>query len=65
MAKGKHKNFTNRNQRNKVPSKPSSSTTANPEYPNTLEKQELDLESHLMMLIKDFEKDIKNSLKEI
>ena len=33
--------------------------------PNTPEKQELDLKSHLMMLIGDFKKDINNSLREI
>jgi len=44
---------------------PSSFTKANTGYPNTLEKQDLDLKSHLMMIIEDFKKDIKNSLKEI
>ena len=44
---------------------PSSPTTANPVYPNTSEKQELDLKSHLMILIEDFKKDINNFLKEI
>jgi hypothetical protein len=38
MEKGKHKNFTNRNQGS---SKPSSPTTASPGYPNTPEKQDL------------------------
>ena len=65
MAKGKHKNLTNRNQGYMASSKPSSPTTANPGYPNTLEKQDLDLKSHLMILIDNFEKDINNSLKEI
>jgi hypothetical protein len=40
-------------------------TTASHGYPNTLEKQDLDLKSHLKMLIEDFKKDINNSLKEI
>ena len=35
-----------------------------PEYPNTLGKQDSDLKSHLMIMIKDFKKDINNSLKE-
>jgi hypothetical protein len=65
MAKGKHNNLTNRNQGYMASSKPSSPTTANPGYPNTLDKQDLDLKSHLMILIDNFEKDINNSLKEI
>jgi hypothetical protein len=63
MAKGKCKNLTNRNQSYLASSEPSSSTTASPGYPNTLVKQDLDLKSHLMMLIKDFKKDINNTLK--
>jgi hypothetical protein len=46
-------------------SEPSSPNTANPGYPNTPEKQDSDLKSHLMMMMKDFKKDINNSLKEI
>jgi hypothetical protein len=65
MVEGKHKNLTNRNQGCMASSEPSSSTTASCRYPNTLEKQDLDLKSHLMMLIGDFKKDINNSLKEI
>jgi hypothetical protein len=64
MMKGKPKNFTNRNQGYMASSEPSSPTTASPEYPNTLEKQDLYIKSQLMVLIKDF-KDINNSLKEI
>ena len=58
MAKGKDKIITNRNQGNMIPSEPSSPTTANPGYPNTWAKQELDLKSHLIMLIEDFKKNI-------
>ena len=65
MAKGKHKNPTNRNQGHMATSEPSSPTTASPRYPNTPEKQELDLKSYLMMLIEGFKKDLSNSLKEI
>ena len=65
MVKDKHKNITNRNQNDMASSKPSSPTTACTGYPNTLEKQDLDLKSHLMMLIGNFKKDINNSLKEI
>ena len=65
MAKGKHKIIINRNKGNMTPSEPSSPTTANPGYPNTPEKQELDLKSYLMMLIEGFKKNLNNSLKEI
>jgi hypothetical protein len=63
MVKGKHKNLTNRNQDYLTSLEPSSPTTASPGYPNTLEKQDVDLKSHLMMLIEDFKKDINKSLK--
>jgi hypothetical protein len=33
-----------------------------PGYPNTPEKQNSDLKSHLMMMIEDFKKDINNSV---
>ena len=46
-------------------SEPNSPTTASPGYPNTPEKQDLDLKSHLMMLLEDYKKDIKKSLEEI
>ena len=50
---------TTGNHQNPVP------TTASTRYPNTPEKQDLDLKSYLMMLVEDFEKGIKNSLKEV
>jgi hypothetical protein len=65
MAKGKCKNITKRNQDYLPCSEPSTPTTASPEYPNTPEKQDSDLKSHLMMLDEDFRKDINNSLKDI
>jgi hypothetical protein len=37
----------------------------NPGYPDTPEKQDSDLKSHLMMMIEEFKKDTNNSLKEI
>ena len=46
-------------------SEPSYPTTACTGYPNTLEKQDLDLKSHLMMLMENFKKDTNNSLKAI
>ena len=65
MAKGKCKNLTNRNQGYMASSEPNSSTTASHGYPNTPEKQDLDLKSHRMMLIEQFKKDVNNSFKEI
>jgi chromosome segregation ATPase len=65
MAKGRSKNLTNRNQGCLASSEPNSSTTESSGYPNTLEKQVVDLKSQLMMLIEDFKKEINNSLKEI
>jgi hypothetical protein len=47
-----------------VSSEPSMPTSS-PGYPNTLEKQDLYLKSHLMMLVEDFKKGINNSPKEI
>jgi hypothetical protein len=46
-------------------SEPTTPTTASPGYPNTLEKQDSDLKSYLMMLVEDLKQDISNSLKEI
>jgi hypothetical protein len=65
MAKSKHMNIANRNQEYLASSEPSSPTTASSRYPKTPEKQDVDLKSHLMMLIEDFEKDINNSVEEI
>jgi hypothetical protein len=65
MVKGKHKNLTNRNQHHSAPSEHSTPSTASPGYPNTPEKQDLDLKSYHMMLVDDFKKGINNSLKEI
>ena len=50
MAKDKYRNITNRNQGNKAASEPNSPTTASLGYPNTPEKQDLDLKSLVMML---------------
>ena len=65
MARGKHKNTSNRNQFDLAISEPSSPTIASPGYPNTPEKQDSDLNSLLTMIIEDIKKDINNSLKEI
>ena len=65
MAKGKNKNISNRNQDYLASWEHSSPATVNYGYPNTPEKQDYDLKSHLMMMIEEFKMDINNSLKEI
>jgi len=45
-------------------SEPNSPTKPKTEYPNTPEKQDLDLKSYLIMMLEDFKKDMKNSLRE-
>ena len=65
MVGGKHKNVSNRSQGYLASSEPNSPTIASPGYPNTPEKQDLDLKSLLKMVIEDFKKNINNSLKKI
>jgi hypothetical protein len=65
MARGKHNNLSNRNQGYLASLEPCSPTTANPGYPNTPDKQDFDLKSHLMNRIEGFKKDINYSIKEI
>jgi chromosome segregation ATPase len=65
MAKGKHKNLTNRNQDHSPSSEPSTPNLPSPEYPNTPQKLDLDLKAYLMMMVEDIKKDFNNSLKEI
>jgi len=48
-----------------APSEANSPTKANTEYPNTREKQDVDFKSHLIMMMEDFKKDIKNSLRKM
>jgi hypothetical protein len=62
MLRGNCKNISNRNQGNLASSEPSSLTIASPGYTITLEKQDSYLKSLLMMIIKDFKKDIDNFL---
>jgi len=64
MARGKHRNPSNRNQDYMASLEPNSPTKTNMEYPNTPEKQDLDLKSYLIMMLEDFKKDMKNSLRE-
>jgi hypothetical protein len=63
MTRGKGKNISNRNQGYLALSEHSSPSTVTPGYPNTPEKKDSDLKSHLMMMIEDFKKDISKSLK--
>ena len=37
----------------------------NPVYPNTQEKQDSDLKSHLIMMVEEIKEDINNSPKEL
>jgi predicted RNase H-like nuclease (RuvC/YqgF family) len=64
MARGKHKNISNRNQFDLATSELSSPTTARPGSPNTTLKQDSELNSHFMKMLEDFKKDINNFLKE-
>jgi hypothetical protein len=65
MVEGNHKNTSNRNQGYLASSEPNFPTIASPGYPNTVENQDPDQKSLLMMVIKDIKKDINNSFKEI
>jgi len=64
MARGKRRNPSNRNQDYMASLEPNTPTKANTEYPNTPQKQDLDLKSHLIMMLENFKKDMKNSLRE-
>jgi len=65
MPRSKHRNPSNRSQDYMASSEPNSLTKANTEYKNTPEKQDLDLKSHLIMMMEDVKTDIKNSLREM
>jgi hypothetical protein len=65
MAKGKHKNLTNRNRDHSPSSEPSTLTSASPGYANTPEKLDLDLKAYLIIMVEDIKKDFNESLKEI
>ena len=65
MAKGKHKNPTNRNQYHSPSSEHSTPTPPSPGHPNTPEKQDPDSKAYLMMIVEDIKKHFNNSLKEI
>jgi hypothetical protein len=59
MAKGKRKNLTNRNQDHSPSSERNTPTSRSPGPPNTPEKLDPDLKAYLMMMVKDFKKDLK------
>ena len=65
MARGKHKNLTNRNQEHSPSSEPSTPTLPSPRHPNTPEKLDQDLKAYLVMMVEGIKKDFNNSLKEI
>jgi hypothetical protein len=65
IGKSKLNNLTNMNQDYLASSEQSTTTTSSPGYPNTLEKQDSGLKLYLMMMLENFKKDIKNSIKEI
>ena len=61
MAGGKHKNRSNRNQGYLASSEPNSPTIASPGYTITPEKQDMDLNSLLMMVMENFKKEIQEN----
>jgi hypothetical protein len=65
MAKGRHKDPTNKNQDHSPSSEPSTPTSASPGHPNTPENLDLDLKAYLMIMVEDIKKVFNNSLKEI
>ena len=65
MVRGKNKSLTNRNQGYLASLEHSTPTTGTPAYSNMLEKENSDLKSHLMMIIRNFKKDMNSSIKEI
>ena len=65
MAKGKHKNPTNRNQDHSPSSECKTPTPPTPGHPNRPKKLDPDLKTYIMMIVEDIKKDFNNSLKEI
>jgi hypothetical protein len=65
MAKGKHKNPTNRNRDHSTSSERSTPTPPSPGHPNTTENLDPDLKTFLMMMIENIKKDFHKSLKEL
>jgi len=65
MARGNNRNSNNSNQDYLGSSESKSPNNANTGYPNTPEKQDLDLSSHFIMIMEDVKEVIINSLKKI
>ena len=66
MAGGKHKNRSNKNQGYLASSEPNFPTIASSGYTITPEKQDMDLKSLLIMMMKDLKKEIQeNTGKEL
>jgi hypothetical protein len=63
MAKGKHKNLTNRNQDHSPSSEHSTLNSASSGYPIIPEKLDPDLKAYLMMMVENIRKDFNNSKK--
>jgi hypothetical protein len=61
MAGGKHKNRSNRNQGYLASSEPNSPTLTSPGYTITPEKQDMDLNTLLTMMMEDFRREIKEN----
>jgi hypothetical protein len=62
MAGGKLKNRINRNKGYLASSEPNSPTIVSPGYTIASEKQDRDLKSLLMMIMKDFKKEIQENI---
>jgi hypothetical protein len=58
MAKGRHKNITNKNQDHLPSSEPSTPNSASPGHPNTLKNIDPDIKAYLMMMVEDIKKDL-------
>jgi hypothetical protein len=61
MAGVKQKNISKRKQGYLISSEPNSPTIASPRYTITPEKQDMDLKSHIMMMMEDFKKEIQKN----
>ena len=62
QTKPKTKKKEKKNQLYLAPSEPSSPTITNPGYPNTPEKQDYDLKSHVMKMIENLKENVTNCL---
>jgi hypothetical protein len=65
MAKGKHKNLTNRNQDHSPSSERNTPNSPSSGHSNTPKNLDPDLKAYLMMMVEDIKKDFNNSRKEI